>query len=99
MNINAMFDRETDNPALDRYARVSEVLAQRRFKSRDQALEQLVQLLRQWTEDLMLQGLSGYGLKHEDIDHVVAHSRGSSMKTNPIVLTDDEIKAILVERM
>jgi alcohol dehydrogenase len=23
MNINAMFDRETDNPALDRYARVS----------------------------------------------------------------------------
>jgi alcohol dehydrogenase len=99
MNINAMFDRETDNPALDRYARVSEVLAQRRFKSRDQALEQLVQLLRQWTEDLMLQGLSGYGLKHKDIDHVVAHSRGSSMKTNPIVLTDEEIKAILIERM
>ncbi len=99
MNINAMFDREADNPALDRYARVSEVLSQKRFKSRDEALEQLVQLLKQWTEDLMLQGLSGYGLKHEDIDHVVAHSRGSSMKTNPIVLTDEEIKAILVERM
>jgi alcohol dehydrogenase class IV len=99
MNINAMFDREMDNPALDRYARVSEVLAQRRFKSRDDALEQLVQLLKLWTEDLMLQGLSGYGLKHRDIDHVVAHSRGSSMKTNPIVLTDEEIKAILVERM
>jgi alcohol dehydrogenase len=47
----------------------------------------------------MLQGLSGYGLKHKDIDHVVAHSRGSSMKTNPIVLTDEEIKAILIERM
>ena len=99
MNINAMFDREIDNPALDRYARVSEVLAQRRFKSRDEALEQLVQLLRQWTEDLMLQGLGVYGLKHKDIDHVVKHSRGSSMKTNPIVLTDEEIKAILVERM
>jgi alcohol dehydrogenase len=99
MNINAMFDREADNPALERYARVSEVLAQRRFKSRDEALHQLVQLLRQWTEDLRLQGLSSYGLKHSGIDHVVAHARGSSMKTNPIVLTDEEIKAILVERM
>jgi len=99
MNINAMFDREMNNPALDRYARVSEVLAQRRFKSRDEALQQLVQLLKQWTEDLMLQGLSGYGLKHEGLDRVVAHSRGSSMKTNPIVLTDEEIKAILVKRM
>jgi len=99
MNINAMFDRDADNPALERYARVSEVLAQRRFKSRDEALQQLVQLLTRWTEDLMLQGLSSYGLKHDGIDHVVAHSRGSSMTTNPIVLTDDEIKAILVERM
>ena len=99
MNINAMFDRDADNPALVRYARVSEVLAQRRFKSRDEALHQLVQLLRQWTEDLMLQSLSSYGLHHDGLDHVVAHSRGSSMKTNPIVLKDEEIKAILVERM
>jgi alcohol dehydrogenase len=99
MNINAMFDREADNPALERYGRISEVLAQRRFKSRDEALHQLVQLLRQWTEDLMLQGLSSYGLHHDSLDHVVAHSRGSSMKTNPIVLKDEEIKAILVERM
>ena len=99
MNINAMFDREPDNPALDRYARVAEVLAQRRFSSRDQALEQLVLLLKQWTADLQLQGLSSYGLQFNALDHVVANSRGSSMKTNPIVLTDDEIKAVLVERM
>jgi len=30
---------------------------------------------------------------------VVAHARGSSMKTNPIVLTDDEISSILKDRM
>jgi len=99
MNIHALLDREADNPALERYARISEVLAQQRFKSRDEALQQLVQLLTRWTDDLMLQGLSSYGLKHDGIDHVVAHSRGSSMKTNPIVLTDDEIKAILLERL
>ena len=99
MNINAMFDREPYNPALERYARVSEVLAQRRFRSQDEALQHLVQLLARWTEDLQLQRLSGYGLEHDGIDHVVAHSRGSSMKTNPIVLTDDEIRGILVERI
>ena len=99
MNINAIFDREPDNPALERYARVSEVLAQRRFRSQDDALQHLVQLLSQWTEDLRLHRLSSYGLHHDTLEHVVAHSRGSSMKTNPIVLTDDEIKAVLVERL
>ena len=99
MNINAMFEREPENPALERYARVSEVLAQRRFRSQDDALRHLVQLLSQWTEDLRLHRLSSYGLDHDALDHVVAHSRGSSMKTNPIVLTDNEIKAVLVERL
>jgi alcohol dehydrogenase len=99
MNLKAMFEREPENPALARYARVSEVLAQRRFPSQDQALQQLVELLSRWTEDLRLQGLARYGLQHDALDHVVAHSRGSSMKTNPIVLTDAEIKAVLTERL
>jgi len=98
-NINAMLEREPDNIAIDRYARVSEVLWQRRFKSTDEALDKLVELLQQWTYDLQLEKLSKYGLKSSALDHVVEHSRGSSMKTNPIVLTDEEIKAILIERM
>ena len=99
MNINAMLEREPDNAAIKRYARVSEVLSQRRFKSTSEALDKLVELLQQWTYDLQLEKLSRYGLESSALDHVVEHSRGSSMKTNPIVLTDEEIKAILVERM
>jgi len=98
-NINAMLEREPDNAAIERYARVSEVLAQRRFKSTDAALDHLVEQLQQWTYDLQLETLSSYGLESSGLDHVVAHSRGSSMKTNPIVLTDEEIKSILIERM
>lgn len=98
-NINAMLERDPDNVAIERYARVSEVLSQRRFKSTDEALDQLVELLMKWTYDLQLEKLSRYGLKSSALDHVVAHSRGSSMKTNPIVLTDEEIKSILIERM
>ena len=99
VNIRAMREREPENTALDRYARVSEVLAQRRFRSTEAALEHLVELLQDWTRDLQLQKLSSYGLQLSDLDHVVAHSRGSSMKTNPIVLTDAEIRSILVERL
>ena len=99
MNINAMLEREPDNAAINRYARVSEVLSQKRFKSINEALDKLVELLQQWTYDLQLEKLSRYGLESSALDHVVEHSRGSSMKTNPIVLSDEEIKAILIERM
>jgi alcohol dehydrogenase len=34
-----------------------------------------------------------------DVPRVVANSRGSSMKTNPIVLTDAEIEGLLRERL
>jgi alcohol dehydrogenase len=34
-----------------------------------------------------------------DFPLIVANSRGSSMQTNPIVLTDAEINAILVQRL
>jgi alcohol dehydrogenase class IV len=99
VNIEAMRSREPGNGALARYARVGEVLLHRHFASEDEALHELVELLRRWTAELNLQRLSRYGLNTTGIDHVVAHARGSSMKTNPIVLTDDEISSMLKERM
>lgn len=99
MNINAMCEREPDNPALQRYAHISELLCQQRFKSGENAWQALIDVLHRWTSDLQLERLSRYGLDASGLDHVVAHSRGSSMKTNPIALTDEEIKAVLVERL
>jgi alcohol dehydrogenase class IV len=98
-NIAAMRAREPDNPALARYARVSEVLWQHRFGSGDEALDKLIELLRDWTRRLHLKKLATFGLTESGLDHVVKHSRGSSMKTNPIVLTDAEIRAVLIERL
>jgi alcohol dehydrogenase len=34
-----------------------------------------------------------------DIPRIVANSRGSSMKTNPVLLEDSEIAAILMTRI
>ncbi|HFD80571.1 MAG TPA: iron-containing alcohol dehydrogenase [Gammaproteobacteria bacterium] len=98
VNIDAMRTREPDNPALDKYARVASLLCRRHFEHREQAWEALPDLLDDWTAQLQLPTLDAFGVGATDFDHIVAHARGSSMKTNPIVLTDGEIREILARR-
>lgn len=99
VNIQAMLQREPDNPVLERYARVGEILCQQHFRQPEVAWAALVDLLNDWTERMQLPSLTDYGIGEGELDHIVAHSRGSSMKTNPIVLTDEEIKSILLARL
>lgn len=99
INIQAMLEREPDNHALDKYARVAEVLCEKRIRDKEQARKELVSLLTKWTTELQLPTLSHYGIGESELDEIVLNSRGSSMKTNPIVLTDDEIKNILLDRL
>jgi alcohol dehydrogenase len=99
LNIHAMKKRDAENPALAKYARIAEILCHKRFKKKSQAHEALLALLQNWTESLALPRLGTLGLSDDGIDHVVAHSRGSSMRTNPIVLTDAEIRQLLLSRL
>jgi alcohol dehydrogenase len=98
VNIRALREREPDSVALDKYAEAAAILCDRTFPDREAAWQALVDLLTEWTELLELPRLGEYGLVESGLDHVVAHSRGSSMKTNPVVLTDDEIRGCLQER-
>jgi alcohol dehydrogenase len=98
INLDAMLAREPENPALDKYAKVAELLCKQTFSTQEQAWEELLSLLDDWTQRLQLPLLDHYGVTPADFDHIVAHSRGSSMKTNPIVLSDEEIAAILEQR-
>ncbi|MBI1422562.1 MAG: iron-containing alcohol dehydrogenase [Gammaproteobacteria bacterium] len=99
VNIKTLQARDPDNIALAKYVRLGEVLCQRRHASADAAREALVGLLYDWTEQMQLPRLREYGVTEDGLDHVVTHSRGSSMKTNPIVLTDEEIKSVLQMRL
>lgn len=99
VNINSLLAREPDNIALDKYARLGEVLCQRRHASAQAARDALIALLQEWTTRMQLPRLREYGVEESGLDHVVAHSRGSSMKTNPIVLSDGEIKTVLRMRL
>ena len=99
INIRAMRERERHNPALARYARLAELLLETPLRDPEQAWELLVERLRAWCEHLGLPRLSAYGIGEGDLERIVANARGSSMRTNPIVLTDDELREILQRRL
>ncbi|MGE0371280.1 MAG: iron-containing alcohol dehydrogenase [Gammaproteobacteria bacterium] len=99
INLEAMHAREPDNRALGRYAETAEVLLNRRFATHEEAWDALLALLTDWTDRLRLPRLREYGLESAGFDHIVANARGSSMKTNPIVLTDAEIRRVLEQRI
>ncbi|HRH81760.1 MAG TPA: iron-containing alcohol dehydrogenase [Thiobacillaceae bacterium] len=99
VNIEALGRRAPDSPALGKYATAGRLLANRTGLDGDAARAALLEILEDWQRRLELPRLSAYGAARGDIDHIVANSRGSSMKTNPLVLEDGEIAAILEERI
>ncbi|HSJ48353.1 MAG TPA: iron-containing alcohol dehydrogenase [Gammaproteobacteria bacterium] len=99
MNLDALHARAPGHPALTKYARLGELFCQRSFSMETVAQEALVERLEDWTRRLRLPRLGEYGIGAGDLDHIAAHSRGSSMKTNPIELTDEELKAVLSARL
>lgn len=98
-NIDALKARAPASPALPKYAEIGRRFAMQKGLDGDAARAFLVATLRQWEERLALPRLAACGVTAENIPRIVAHSRGSSMRTNPIELTDSELAAILEERL
>jgi alcohol dehydrogenase len=99
VNLRALWLREPANPALGKYARAAELLCGRAFSDEAAAHRALVELLERWTTEMGLEPLSHFGIRATDVDRIVAHSRGSSMQTNPIVLTDAELAELVHSRI
>jgi len=99
INIETLRAREPDHPALEKYALVGRLLSKQGQLDEHAAHAALIDTLDTWTRDLELPTLAHYGVRPADIPRIVANSRGSSMKTNPILLDDSEIAAILTARM
>lgn len=95
INIQALEAREPTSPALIKYAQVGRLLSGRDDLDDSASRLALLGILADWTARLQMPPLGNYGVREADFPLVVANSRGSSMLTNPIVLTDEEIEAIL----
>jgi alcohol dehydrogenase len=99
VNIEVMEERDPGNPALAKYAEVGGLLHGREAMTAADDRRNLVRVLETWTERLSLPPLSALGVAGSDVERIVANSRGSSMKTNPVVLTDEEIRRVVSARM
>lgn len=98
INIEVMQARDAENPALARYTRVGQLLANDAHLLEQQGRQRLTEILNDWTERMKLPRLSALGVSVTDLDRIVANCRGSSMKTNPVALTDAEVRLLLERR-
>ena len=98
-NIAALEARAPDHPALPKYGEIGRRFAMQKGLSGPDARAFLVDSLRRWEVQLALPRLAAYGIGESDLPRIVAASRGGSMKTNPIVLTDAELTDILACRL
>jgi len=99
INIQALLEREPGHPALAKYAGVGRLLAGDHDLKDETARSALVDVLHDWSRRLGLPRLGEFGIAGGDFPMIVANSRGSSMQTNPIVLTDAEIQRVLELRL
>jgi alcohol dehydrogenase class IV len=91
-NVGALRHRASDSPVLARYTEVARILTGRPGAAPEDAAAWVGVL----TEALSIPGLSAHGLTPADLEGAVAQSRkASSMRGNPVELTDEELHAIL----
>jgi len=91
-NVRALRARLPMSPALGRYEEAARLLAGRS----DARAEDGVAWLQALVAELRVPSLGTYGVSNEDVGAVVAQAmRASSMKGNPVVLTDEELSGAL----
>jgi len=95
-NIRALRARAKGSPVLDRYAEVARVLTGRPAAAPEDGIAWVAEL----REALRVPRLAGQGLTREEVARAVDKARkASSMRANPIELTEDELCAVLEDAL
>lgn len=95
-NVRALRERAPTNPALRRYEEVARLLTGRPQATAEDGAAWTAELCRA----LEVQPLRAWGLAEANVSAVVAKAtQASSMKANPIALTEAELSRVLVEAL
>ena len=91
-NLRALRERAPDAPALQRYAEVAQMVT----GSMEAEAEDGVEWMHRICDRLQVPGLSDLGLSEKDLPELVEKAKkASSMKGNPVILTDAQLFDIL----
>jgi len=92
VNLKALRERAADSPVLARYAEVAQILTGASTAEAEDAIGWLHALC----ADLNVPSLAHYGIREADFPTIVAQAQqASSMRGNPIALTDTELTDVL----
>lgn len=92
VNIRALQAREPGSPALERYREIAVLLTGKADATEAEGVDWAHALC----DELQVLPLSGFGLTASDFPVIIAQSqKASSMRGNPIALTDNELAQIL----
>jgi len=96
VNVRAMKQRQPSNPALSRYLEVARILTDESQANIEDGISWLYELC----SALEIPPLSTYGVDADEIPSICEKSsRASSMRGNPIQLTQDEMEEILMRAL
>jgi alcohol dehydrogenase class IV len=92
INIDSLKKRDSNAQALSRYLEIAKLVCRNESASFDEGIN----WFRDLCKDLQIPSLKYFGVKKEAFPEIVKQSKAaSSMKGNPIVLSDDELFKIL----
>ena len=93
-NVRALRAADPGGPALSRYAEAAQLLTGQPAA----AIEDGLAWIRETVTQLGVPGLGRYGLQPEDADGIAARAaRSSSMQGNPVTLTHEDLRTILLQ--
>ncbi|MCB9554749.1 MAG: iron-containing alcohol dehydrogenase [Deltaproteobacteria bacterium] len=80
---------------VERLQRIGQALGLERQPTAQASAERMIETLASWREAFAIPGLAELGVTASDFARIIANARGSSMKTNPLTLSDAQLEAIL----
>jgi alcohol dehydrogenase class IV len=96
VNLRGLRQRLPGSEIIQRYEEISRILKDRA----DATAEDGVAWVRELCEHFFIPGLAAYGLTHKELPELIENSaKASSMKGNPVILTQGEMEEILTRAM
>jgi alcohol dehydrogenase class IV len=88
INVRALRSRASSSDSLNRYAKIATIVT----KSETADIDQGIRWVRDLCQTLKVPGLRAYGIQENDVAILVEQAaKASSMKANPIALTNEEL--------
>jgi alcohol dehydrogenase class IV len=92
MNLDAMRDRAAQQPTLERFVELSRLLT----SDQNAEAEDGIKWMNELCSALKVPPLATYGITKSDFPEIISQAKkASSMKGNPIELTDSELSRIM----